>query len=122
MPAIDAASVQEVQPYVSLWNANYDCLFFCINQDVYDALTDEQKAVVDECGRLATEYQRYINRSGNDEIMKRWEEKNGVTILPYEELDVDSFKNAVKDIDTWYINELKNQGYDDGEELVRSFQ
>ena len=32
LPAIDAASVQEVQKYVSLWNANYDCLFFCINQ------------------------------------------------------------------------------------------
>ena len=31
LPAIDAASVQEVQPYCSLWNANYDCLFFCIN-------------------------------------------------------------------------------------------
>ena len=32
LPAIDAASVQEVQKYVSMWNANYDCLFFCINQ------------------------------------------------------------------------------------------
>ena len=34
LPAIDAASVQEVQKYVSLWNANYDCLFFCINQGI----------------------------------------------------------------------------------------
>ncbi|MFQ8840041.1 MAG: hypothetical protein ACLR8P_02830 [Clostridium fessum] len=33
LPAIDAASVQEVQNHtVSMWNANYDCLFFCINQ------------------------------------------------------------------------------------------
>ena len=39
LPAIDAASVQEVQKYCSMWNANYDCLFFCINQDIYDALT-----------------------------------------------------------------------------------
>ena len=41
LPAIDAASVQEVQKYVSLWNANYDCLFFCINQKLYDSLTPE---------------------------------------------------------------------------------
>ncbi len=51
LPAIDAASVQEVQKYVSLWNANYDCLFFCINQKLYDSLTPEQQAVVDEAGR-----------------------------------------------------------------------
>jgi thiamine biosynthesis protein ThiS len=36
LPAIDAASVQEVQPYCSMWDAIYDCLFFCINQDLYD--------------------------------------------------------------------------------------
>ena len=36
LPAIDAASVQEVQPYCSMWDAIYDCLFFCINQDIYD--------------------------------------------------------------------------------------
>ncbi len=39
LPAIDAASVQEVQPYCSMWDAIYDCLFFCINQDIYDGLT-----------------------------------------------------------------------------------
>ncbi len=38
LPAIDAASVQEVQPYCSLWNAIYDCLFFCINGDIYNNL------------------------------------------------------------------------------------
>ena len=36
--------------------------FFCINQDIYDALTPEQQAVVDECGQKAVEYERYINR------------------------------------------------------------
>ena len=36
LPAIDAASVQEVQPYCSMWDAIYDCLFFCINQDIYN--------------------------------------------------------------------------------------
>ncbi|MDO5540226.1 MAG: DctP family TRAP transporter solute-binding subunit [Eubacteriales bacterium] len=122
LPAIDAASVQEVQPYCSLWGANYDCLFFCINQKVYDALTPEQQAVIDECGEKATAYQRYLNRAGNDEIMSRWEEKNGVMITPYEELDIDSFKEAVEGIDEWYIKELENQKYDDGAELVAAFR
>ena len=122
LPAIDAASVQEVQPYCSMWDAIYDCLFFCINQDIYDGLTPEQQAVVDKAGRMAVEYECYINRSGANEIMNRWEEKNGVTFTAKEDMDIDSFKEAVEGVDQWFVEELKNQGYDDGQELVDAFK
>ena len=122
LPAIDAASVQEVQPYCSMWDAIYDCLFFCINQDLYDALTPEQQAVVDECGQKAVEYERYINRSGDEEIMNRWQSKNGVTITKKEDMDIDSFKKAVEGVDEWFVEQLKDAGYDDGQELVDLFE
>ena len=122
LPAIDAASVQEVQPYCSLWNANYDCLFFCINGDIYNSLTPEQQEVIDECGKLATDYEREINRAGDDEIMSRWQKENGVTITKNEDMDIDSFKNAVDGIDEWYQKELEDQGYDDAKELIAAFQ
>ena len=122
LPAIDAASVQEVQPYCSMWDAIYDCLFFCINQDIYDGLTPEQQEVVDKAGRMAVEYERYINRSGDEEIMERWAKKNGVTITKKEDMDIDSFKEAVDGVDQWFVEELKNQGYDDGQELVDAFK
>ena len=122
LPAIDAASVQEVQPYCSLWNANYDCLFFCINADIYNSLTPEQQEVIDECGKLATDYEREINRAGDDEIMSRWQNENGVTITKNEDMDIDSFKNAVDGIDEWYQKELENQGYNDAKELIAAFQ
>ena len=122
LPAIDAASVQEVQPYCSMWDAIYDCLFFCINQDIYDGLTPEQQAVVDKAGRMTVEYERYINRSGANEIMNRWEEKNGVTFTAKEDMDIDSFKEAVEGVDQWFVEELKKQGYDDGQELVDAFK
>ncbi len=121
LPAIDAASVQEVQPYCSMWDAIYDCLFFCINQDIYNGLTPEQQVVVDEAGQKAVEYERYINRSGDEEIMDRWAEKNGVTFTQKEDMDIDSFKEAVDGIDQWFVEELKKQGYDDAEELVEAF-
>ncbi len=121
LPAIDAASVQEVQPYCSMWDAIYDCLFFCINQDVYDALTPEQQTVVDECGQKAVEYERYINRSSDDEIKTRWAEKNGVTFTEKEDMDIDSFKEAVDGVDEWFVQELKDQGYDDAQDLVDLF-
>ena len=121
LPAIDAASVQEVQPYCSMWNAIYDCLFFCINGDIYDSMTPEQQEVIDECGRLATQYEREINRTGDDEIMNRWQNENGVTITNYEDMDIDSFKQAVDGVDEWYQKELEGQGYDDAKELIETF-
>ena len=121
LPAIDAASVQEVQPYCSLWDAIYDCLFFCINEEIYNILTPKQQAVVDEAGQKAVEYQRYLNRSGDEEIMSRWEEKNGVTFTAKEEMDMDSFREAVDGVDEWFVEELEKQGYDDGAELVAAF-
>ena len=122
LPAIDAASVQEVQKYVSLWNANYDCLFFCINQGIYDSLTQEQQKVVDEAGRKAVAYEREINRAGDDEILSRWQSKNGVEVVGNDELDIDSFKAIVEPVTEWYIGELQRQGYDDAEELVAAFK
>ena len=122
LPAIDAASVQEVQPYCSMWDAIYDCLFFCINQDLYDTLTPEQQAVVDECGQKAVEYERYINRSGDEEIMSRWESKNGVTFTDKDDMDIDSFKEAVDGVDEWFVEQLKDAGYKDGQELVDLFE
>ena len=121
LPAIDAASVQEVQKYCSMWNANYDCLFFCINQKLYYSLTPKQQKVVDEAGAKAVKYEREINRAGDNEIKKRWAEKNGVKITEYEDLDIDSFKKAVDGIEDWFVKELKSQGYDDGQELVNAF-
>ena len=121
LPAIDAASVQEVQPYCSMWDAIYDCLFFCINQDIYDGLTPQQQAVVDECGQKAVEYERYINRSSDNEIKERWESKNGVTFTEKADMDIDSFKKAVDGVNDWFVNELKSQGYEDGQDLVDLF-
>ena len=122
LPAIDAASVQEVQKYCSMWNANYDCLFFCINQELYDSLTPEQQKVVDEAGAKAVKYEREINRAGDDEIKTRWANQNGVKITEYRDLDIDSFKKAVDGIDDWFVKELKSQGYDDGQDLVNAFK
>ena len=64
-----------------MWDAIYDCLFFCINlRNIYNSLTPQQQEVVDEAGQKAVEYERYINRSGDDEIKERWASQNGVQL------------------------------------------
>ncbi len=60
--------------------------------------------------------ERYINRSSDNEIKERWESKNGVTFTEKADMDIDSFKEAVDGVDDWFVNELKSQGYEDGQE------
>lgn len=121
LPAIDAASVQEVQKYVSMWNANYDCLFFCMNKELYESFTPEQRAVIDEAGAKAVEFERDINRMENEAIIQRWSEKGNIEIIENKDIDVDSFKKAVESVPQWYIGELEKMGYKDARELVEAF-
>lgn len=44
-----------------------------------------------------------------------------MTITEKEDMNIDSFKEAVKGIDEWYIKELESQGYEDARELVEVF-
>ena len=104
-----------------MWNAIYDCLFFCMNEELYDSFAAEQQAVIDEVGQKAVEYQRYINRAGDDEIKARWVEENGLTITENEDIDIESFKTAVDGVDEWYVEELESQGFENVEELVAAF-
>ena len=52
--------------------------------------------------------------------MNRWQNENGVKITKYEDMDIDSFKQAVDGVDAWYQNELESQGYDDAKRPDRS--
>lgn len=41
--------------------------------------------MVDEAGKKAVDYERDINRSGDDEIKERWTDQNGVEITEYQD-------------------------------------
>lgn len=93
LPTADAASIQEVQKYMTYWTGAYDCLFFCINQDLYNSLSPELQAIVDDCGQKAVEYQREINRAQDEEIMSKWAAQ-GIEITILNEEAVAEFKAA----------------------------
>ena len=72
LPTADAASIQEVQNYLTYWTGAYDCLFFCMNADLYNSLSPELQAIVDEAGQEACTYERELNRGQDQEIMDKW--------------------------------------------------
>ena len=107
--AIASASVQDVQDYISLWNAYYDCLFFCINEEAYNEFTDEQKAVIDANAAKAVEYQKAINRANVDTLVAEWTESGAMEVTPYDQIDSESFKTACAGAADWYIAQLVSQ-------------
>ncbi len=123
--AIDSASVQDVQDYISLWNAYYDCLFFCINGNAYDQLNDEQKAVVAANAAKAVEYQKATNREKVDALVAEWSESGVMQVTKLEEIDSASFKDAAAGAADWYKESLvsgKGMSEEDAQALIDAFQ
>jgi C4-dicarboxylate transporter DctM subunit len=123
-PSIASASVQDVQKYISIWNAYYDCLFLCINEKAYNEFTDEQKAVIDENAKKAVEYQLAINRDSIAQLEEEWKESGVMEVTDHKDIDSDSFKNASADAYKWYekqLTEKKGMSADEAHEYVEAF-
>ena len=69
LPTADGASIAEVQKYVTYWTGVYDCIFFTMNGELYDSLSPELQAIVDECGQKAAQNQREKERAMDEEIL-----------------------------------------------------
>lgn len=91
LPTADAASIQEVQKYCTYWTGAYDCLFFCMNNELYTSLPAELQAIVDEAGKEAMKYQRETNRAEDEVVMKKWED-GGVVIHRLTDEEMAQFK------------------------------
>jgi len=94
LPTADSASIQEVQKYVTYWTGTYDCLFFCMNKDLYDSLPADLQKIVDDCGKQAVEYQRQINRDQDKTILDKWKTQYGITVTELTDEAVKGFKDA----------------------------
>lgn len=106
LPTADAASIAEVQKYVTYWTGAYDCLFFCMNQELYDSQTPEMQAIIDEAGAAATKYQRELNRNQDEDILAKWESEYGVTVTRLSEEAAAEFKAAAEPCYTEFEEEL----------------
>lgn len=112
IPTQDANSIQEVQKYVTYWTGAYDCLFFVINQKLYESLSPELQAIVDECGLLTCKKQRELNRAGDEDILARWKSKNGITVHYLTADEMTAFKTLSDPVYDIYAKMLIDGGHD----------
>ncbi|MCI8848611.1 MAG: TRAP transporter substrate-binding protein DctP [Oscillibacter sp.] len=93
LPTADGASIAEVQKYVTYWTGIYDCIFFTMNGELYNSLSPELQKIVDECGRKAAQNQRVLERQGDEEVLKKWEDA-GVTVTRLSDEAAEEFRQA----------------------------
>ena len=95
LPTADSASMAEVNKYMTYWTGVYDCLYFCMNGELYDSLSPELQAIVDEAGAEACDWQRAQNRSEDEGIIAKWEAA-GIQVTRLSEEAAAGFRAAVE--------------------------
>lgn len=90
-------SLYEVAPYVLMDNHTTTMDVICMNLDLWESLSDEDKAIVDEAMADATAYDREIWDASIDESLQTLKDK-GATIVEPDDATLDSFREAMAPI------------------------
>ena len=74
MPLEDAhrSSIQEVQSHVTDWTGLYSGLFFCMDADLYDALSPSLREIVDDCAEKTIVRQRHLLAESTQTVLSQW--------------------------------------------------
>jgi C4-dicarboxylate transporter DctM subunit len=84
---IYTSGLEEVQDHLTVWNYVYDPLILGMNKDVYDELTPEDQAIVEEAAVAAAELQITNNREREAGQLEELKGTMEVVELTTEELD-----------------------------------
>lgn len=91
----DAAAVQGVQSYLTCWNGIYGCLYFCMDQALYDSLSPALQEIADRCGSEAIARQRQLHRQHESDIITAWS-RSGVSVTYLTEEEAALFRETAQ--------------------------
>ena len=111
LPTADGGSISDVNKFCTYWTGVYDCIFFCINQDLFDSLSPELQDLFDEAGAYVAAQQRQLEREGDQEVLAKWESE-GVTITYPTAEQVQLWKDASANVaQEWTDTCVKDYGF-----------
>ncbi|RPH50108.1 MAG: DctP family TRAP transporter solute-binding subunit [Desulfobacteraceae bacterium] len=89
---IASARVQEVQKYMTVWNASYDPIIMSASKKFWDSLSADDKKIFAAAAQEAMAYQKKFAREKNAELTKSFSEKMKITTLTPQQID--AFRKA----------------------------
>lgn len=91
---IDNAAMYQVQSHLMKTGHQYTCFFIHMNNEWFQGLSeDQQKAITESIDEAFTIYNETVV-ADEEAYFKKFEEK-GMTIIEKEDIDIESFKNAI---------------------------
>lgn len=108
--------------YITMMRTGFSCIFTGINEDLYQSMSDGDKAIMDEAGKVFSES---IRKYSDEELITDTKamEDNGVTfytlsdeekeaLVPYAEQVYDEWSVTMGDFWTTAMEDLKEIGYE----------
>lgn len=109
---IASARVQEVQKYMTLWNASYDPIIMAASSRFWKTLSDNEKKIFSDTAKEAMVYQKKIAREKNAELVKSFKTKMKVETLT--QAQIDAFLKAAQPVYAEYNDII-------GKDLLEAF-
>ena len=95
-PTIWSNKWYEVQKYVLETNHQLNAIPFAISERSWKSLSLEDRAAVEKASKEAMDIMSALTRQFENEIAEKLQAK-GMIIVPYSELDIDAFKQSVRE-------------------------
>ncbi len=105
LDTIRSNNIQEVQKFISMWNYSYDPILLSVSGQLWASLSDEDKAIFEEAGKVAMEKQRTITRERNVALEKEFAD-SGMEVYYNTDEEKDAFKAMLTDLIATYEKEL----------------
>jgi len=112
-----SAKFFEVQKYVILTDHTLNMSWLLINEDFYQGLSDDLKAIVDEAGNEVTQFVQEVNA----EMEKGYVEKLEAEGMEFIEVDISEFMEASKDVYKKFVgpNSFSEDVYKEVQDFVK---
>jgi len=105
---IVSSKIYEVQSHLTRWNYAYDCLVMTCSQKLWNSLSDEDKAMFQECADAAAAAEVEASRAADADNFALMEE-NGMTITDLTEDQMNVFKEKVAPIYDQYREQITDE-------------
>ncbi|MDN6667501.1 MAG: DctP family TRAP transporter solute-binding subunit [Brevibacterium sp.] len=94
---IYSANLQEVQPYLTLWNYSYDPLVLGVNEKLFDSLSAEDQELVSRLAEDTNEFQIAQNRDGEKKQIQELKD-SGMEVNELTDAEKDEFREKLQPI------------------------
>lgn len=92
------SAVAEVLKYGTQWNYSFEYIILSVSDEVWQTLSEEDKAIFAECGAEAMEYQMSVAENNDTSFKAQCVDEYGIEITELDDTQIQVFKDAVQPI------------------------